>query len=324
MGDVLRTTCLLTGLKRKYPDSYISWLVDEESEELLSNNQFIDRIIVYNLEEIPRFLVERYDVVICLDKEIKSTALATKISAREKYGFGINQYGSLTIFNKASEYAFRLGIDNNLKFYQNQKTYPQLIYEMCELDYQNDEYILNLEEENKNKVNQFFKKNKIASNLCIGLNTGAGTKFETKRWPEEKFLELIGYLGEKLQVAIFLLGGEKEREINKNIEMKSNYKVYNTGSDNSPLDFAGFISLMDLIVSSDSLAMHLAIALKKKVIVLFGPTCPQEIELYSRGKKIFTGVDCSPCYKQFCPDMKCMKSISAKKVFQEIENLIKK
>ena len=42
---------------------------------------------------------------------------------------------------------------------------------------------------------------------------------------------------------------------------------------------------MDVVVCSDTLGMHLAIALKKKIVVLFGPTCPQEIDLYGRGVK---------------------------------------
>jgi heptosyltransferase-2 len=322
MGDVLRTTSLLTGLKRKYPNSHISWLVDPESKELLINNPYIDRIIIYDLEEIPRFLIEEYDVLICLDKELKSIVLATKINAKEKFGFGINQYGNLTIFNEASKYAFRLGIDDDLKFFKNRKTYQETIYEICEIEYENDDYIFILKEENKKKAKDFFTKNEIPPKKCIGLNTGAGTKFETKRWLKENFLSLIKLLGENLDVNIFLLGGEKEKEINNWIKENCNYNIYNTGTNNSLLEFAGYISLMDLVLSSDSLAMHLAIALKKKVIALFGPTCPQEIELYSRGIKLYAGVECSPCYKKFCEDLKCMKKISPEEVFNEIRKLL--
>ena len=47
MGDVLRTTALLPGLKRKYPDSSIFWAVDAESVDLLRNNPLVDRIIPF-------------------------------------------------------------------------------------------------------------------------------------------------------------------------------------------------------------------------------------------------------------------------------------
>jgi len=68
--------------------------------------------------------------------------------------------------------------------------------------------------------------------------------------------------------------------------------------------------------------MHLALALQKKTVVLFGSTSPQEIELYGLGQKIFAGVDCSPCYKAHCSDLKCMEAISAQDVYQAIVKLI--
>jgi len=322
-GDVLRTTALLPGLKRKYPQSFISWLVDPESVELLAHNPFLDRIHSYTLEDIMPLLVEKFDLLISLDKEPASTSLAQKISAAQKMGFGMNEYGNLAIFNKAAEYAHRLGVDDNLKFFENKKTYQEIIAEAAEIDYKKDEYVFVLQEEVRRKAQDFFKKHRISqSKLAIGLNTGAGTKFETKQWPEEHFLRLSRDLKTKLKANVFLLGGVREKEMNRALEKKSKFAVYDTGHDNSLLEFAGFISLMDLVVCSDTLGMHLAIALKKKVVALFGSTCPQEIDLYGRGAKLFSGVSCAPCYKQTCPDMKCMKTITPQSVLAEIKKLI--
>jgi ADP-heptose:LPS heptosyltransferase len=48
------------------------------------------------------------------------------------------------------------------------------------------------------------------------------------------------------------------------------------------------------------MAMHVAIALEKGVVVLFGPTCQQEIALYGQGEKLVADVPCGPCYKRVC------------------------
>jgi len=323
MGDVLRTTTLLPGLKRKYPKSYISWLVDEESVDLLRHNPLIDRIIPLRWQDILRFLKEEYQVLICLDKEIPSTALGTSIKSGQKFGFGLNIHGNLTIFNEASQYAYRLGLDDDLKFFKNKKTYQEIIYEGCELDYQKDRYIFQLVEEDKSKAQKFVHTQKLKKERpWIGINTGGGSSFETKRWPRERFLELINLLTKNRKATVFLLGGEKEKSLNRWIEDKADARVLDTGSSNTLREFAGLLSLLDMVLTSDSLAMHLALALEKEVIVLFGSTCPQEIELYGQGKKIFAGVDCSPCYKARCSDMKCMKAISAQEVYQEILKLI--
>jgi ADP-heptose:LPS heptosyltransferase len=125
-----------------------------------------------------------------------------------------------------------------------------------------------------------------------------------------------------MKARVFLLGGPREKDLNRYLARKSRAGVYNTGTDHSLLEFAGLISFLDLVVTSDTLGMHLAIALKKPVVALFGSTCPQEIDLYGRGSKIFIEADCSPCYKQTCPDPKCMSAIKPELVFSEIRRFI--
>lgn len=322
-GDVLRTTALLPGIRRKHPESHITWLVDEESVELLINNSYLERVLGYSLDCILPLLVEQFDVLISLDKEPPSTSIATIINSKIKFGFGMNEYGNLIPFNKEAEYAYQLGVDDELKFSQNRLTYQEIIYKTAEIEYQGDGYVFQLDEKYRERASRFFQEKAIdETRTAIGLNTGAGAKFETKQWPPEKYLRLIDSLSEGLKANIFLLGGKRETELNHYLESEAKSGVFNTGNDNSLLEFAGFLSKMDIVVSSDTLGMHLAIAQGKKVVALFGPTCPQEIDLYGQGTKLFAGVDCSPCYKQFCPDMRCMDEITPEHVFDEIKKLI--
>lgn len=322
-GDVFRTTALLPGLKRNYPESHITWLVDEESTDLLRDNPIVDRVFAHKLENLLPLLTETFDILISLDKEPQSTSLATKIQSTHKYGFGMNSYGNLMVFNRGSEYAFRLGVDDDLKFFKNTKTYQEIIYEIAEIEYKKDKYVFQLQKRNTKKAEKFFQENRInTAKLSVGLNTGAGNKFQTKQWPKGHILELIHILKENVDANVFLLGGYREQELNRSLEQRSKHKVYNTGHGNSLLEFAGFLSKMDVVVSSDTLGMHIAIALGKKLVALFGPTCPQEIDLYGQGVKLFAGASCAPCFKQTCLDGQCMKDISPEQVLKEIQNLV--
>ncbi len=321
-GDVLRTTCLLPSLERHYPEAAISWVVDEESTDLLPRKH-LHRIYPFDLESCLALEVQNFDLLISLDKEPGPTALATRLQAKKKYGFGMNEYGNLIIFNQAASYAWRLGVDDELKFRLNQKTYQEIIHEVAELPFERNEYVFSLEEKDKEKARDFFRHHHIdQSRPAIGLNTGAGTKFETKQWPRLHFLRLINLLQQELNANVFLLGGQRERQFNESLIASSSGHIFNTGHDNSLLEFAGFISLLDLVVTSDTLGMHLAIALKKPVVALFGPTSPQEIDLYDRGVKLFAGLDCSPCYRQTCPDLSCMEKITPEMVLEACRRLI--
>ncbi len=96
--------------------------------------------------------------------------------------------------------------------------------------------------------------------------------------------------------------------------------VTNARTDNSIRQFQALIGRCDLIVSGDSLGMHLAIAEKRPVVVLFGPTCPQEIELYGRGEKIVSPLACAPCYRAECDrGPTCMQAIEPETVVAAVK-----
>jgi heptosyltransferase-2 len=71
-----------------------------------------------------------------------------------------------------------------------------------------------------------------------------------------------------------------------------------------------------LVISGDTLTLHIAVALKRNLVALFGPTCAQEIELYGRGEKIVSPIECAPCYKKICNKRpNCMDLIDLDKIY---------
>ncbi|MFB3895435.1 MAG: glycosyltransferase family 9 protein [bacterium] len=329
IGDVLRTTPLLRGLKTKYPSSHITWLTDPAAASLLRTIPEIDRLISYNgAETLTRFLVEQFDILICLDKEVRATGLAMLVQAADKIGFGLTEFGTIFPFDNRSAFAFELGLNDELKFRLNQKTYPEIIFDLVGLPYHREEYLFSLPEDSKKKAIEKAKRwNLKSTDLVIGLNTGAGTVFATKKWTIPGYIKLIDLIHNKYQkkVKILLLGGPEEVERNKDILRKSKVPLIDTGTDNNLIDFCGILNLCDVIVTADSLAMHLAIALKKQVIAFFGPTVAQEIELYGRGETIVVKADCAPCYRKECNQpMSCMERLEAKTVFAVLNKVIKK
>jgi ADP-heptose:LPS heptosyltransferase len=132
-GDVLRTTALLSGLKGKYPDSHITWITEMPGKELLEGNAHIGRILVYGDKSVSLLKEERFDIIISLDKDAKAVSLTMLIEAPEKYGYGQDKEGRLYPLNKEAEYSYLLGIDDDLKFFKNKKTYQELIFEAARL-----------------------------------------------------------------------------------------------------------------------------------------------------------------------------------------------
>ncbi|PIO04453.1 hypothetical protein COT48_00265, partial [Candidatus Woesearchaeota archaeon CG08_land_8_20_14_0_20_47_9] len=117
-------------------------------------------------------------------------------------------------------------------------------------------------------------------------------------------------------------GGPEEAGRNRALLSRVKSKIIDSGCDNRLLDFAGIINLCSVLVTSDSLAMHIVLALKKPVVVFFGPTSSAEIELYSLGVKILPELECLCCYKKRC-DKKpnCMDMISKDAIVNAVAGL---
>jgi heptosyltransferase-2 len=325
MGDVLRTTPLLRGLKLAYPGCHITWLTEPEVLPILSGIAEIDRLLPYGEEALIQLENETFDRLYCFDKEPRATGLAMKVRAPAKAGFGLSGYGNVMPLSPESEYTFELGINDDLKFRRNQKTYPELIFECAGLPYPApQEYVFPDLSTEAARGRDFLRTlGVVPGDLTVGMNTGAGDAFATKKWTEDGYADLASRLVETLGAKVLLLGGAKERERNVRIASAARQPVIDAGTGHTVREFAGIVGNCRLLVTGDTLAMHIAIGLRVPVLVILGPTCHQEIELYGRGAKIISDFDCSPCYLSTCPkEYTCMQATPAHAVFNAARRLL--
>lgn len=315
-GDVLRTTCILPGLRRAHPGCRVTWVVDGGSLELLRGNPMIDRALPYDASVLARCQVEEFDLVVCLDKDVRATALATLARAKKKVGFGLHPTGSIFPMNRASEYAFELGINDRLKFVENEKSYQRIVYECIEVPYEGESYVFELfDEERRYAADHLASLGLRPGAPVAGLNTGAGKVFATKKWQAERFAALARRLADA-GVTPLLLGGPEEVERNRALARELGGRALDAGTHHTMRRFAAILERCDAVVTGDTLALHLAVAVGSPVVALFGATCPQEVDLFGRGEKIYHPVHCSPCYKSACPyNLECMSAIEPEEVF---------
>ena len=182
--------------------------------------------------------------------------------------------------NLHSEYAYQLSKDDNLKFKENKKTYQQIIFEMCGIKWDGEKY--------------GFKYPSTPRGSYVALNTEVGNKWPTKQWTYWNELKL---------------------KLDKECIPWQSQKTYNTLEE-----YFNWIAEARTIVTSDSLGMHLSIALNKPCVAIFGPTSQVEIESYGMIDKVyFKNLQCSPCYKKKCPyNLECMNGLSSQLVFEKV------
>ena len=321
VGDVLRTTAILQSLKERYPDSVITWVTRTEAIPLLENSPFVSRALSYDTPQTGYYLaVEEFDLLLNMDAASDSAALASHIRAKEKRGYGINARGQVFPFNPEAEHWLEMGAFDFLKK-MNVRSYQDLMLELCCLPAHPKDIILQLSKKEDEAAADFARVHGLVKkDVVIGLNTGASGRWQLKQWTLEGFEKLIVLLLQKTNATIFLYGGWLERERNEYLAQMHPQRVVNTGSDNSLRQFFGLVSLCDIFVTGDTLALHAATALKKKVIALFGPTSSAEIDSYDgQITKITAPLDCLVCYKQRCDfEPNCMNSITPDQLYHHI------
>lgn len=322
MGDVLMTTAQLPSIKRKYPDSTIYWITLKNAAPLLLNNPLIDH--VYNFDASSLLILQqmKFDYVMNVDKSQQSCALLNSTNAQRKLGFGLNENGKIIPVNEGANYNYKLGMDDHFKFKINQRTGQDYLAETFELDYKRDEYILELTQDEKDFIEKYKKKVGIRKkDKVIGFNTGCSELYPNKKMTVEQHIYLIRKLLRK-KYKIILLGGPEDTTRNKEIYSHFNGKIINSPTTEGLRRGICYESIPDIIVTGDSLGMHIAIGLKKYVIVWFGVSCWTEIDLYERGVKLFQeDLFCSPCWKKQCPyNLECIKMIDLDRIILEIDN----
>lgn len=325
IGDVLRTTSILHSLKEKYPDSFIVWLTKENAKDIFTFNNYVDEVkTIESPELLSNLSLIKFDLVINLDPSPVSSSLASFTNAVNKIGFGLNEKGNVYPFNKESEEWFEMGAFDSLKM-KNKKSYQQIIHEICSLDYKKGEIIFNLSEDEIKIGKKFYQKNKLNRfDKIIGINAGASNRWQFKKWRKEGYVEVIKLLRKEYNCAFLLFGGKNEVKLNRQMK-KVSKNIFDTGSNNTLRELASYLNIVDVLITGDTLALHIATALKKNVVCIFGPTSNAEIEDYGLIKKVYPDMDCLSCYKNKCDFVpNCMELVTGEMVFNSVKSILDK
>ena len=278
LGDVLRTTPILWAIKEKYADAHITWLVTSNAEPLLQGNPLIDRVLVWD-EFVPLQLMrEKFDILINLEKISGVCALADMIDAWTKYGFRFESVSGLY-------QGYEKGLDF-MSYIANKKSgyskgyWQQVLIEMMGSTWKGQPYVVGY-------------KPKTIGKFDIGFNYEVGSKWPVKGMNTELWMEL-----ERRFLAMGYTVSWQEGKANLN-------------------DYMDWINSCQLLISNDSLGMHLAFALEKKVVGLFGPTDANEVYCYGKSRLIHSLTQCPirPCLANRCESqLFCMSHIEVQEV----------
>ena len=307
IGDVIRTTPLLKALKQNHPHAQISWLT--YSPDILPSG-WVDNILPVSIESITWLKANTFDWLINLDKEPLAIALAKDLSSEKKSGFIMDALGHCKpMATEAEEHKWLTGLWDDVNA-ANTLNYMEEIFNICGLTFQDETYIL--EDKRAGQVQWNLDEDKIK----IGLNTGCGGRWTSRLWPETYWIELAKKL-ETDGLQTVLLGGAQEHE--KNLRIAKQSGATYLGHFDLPT-FVNLVAQMDVVVTAVTMAMHLAIGLKRKLVLFNNIFNKHEFHLYNRGVIVEPEMECNCYFSPTCPN-NCMTTLSVNTVYKSILNL---
>ncbi len=321
-GDVLRSTAILPALRRAFPRSALWWITDPVSKPLLVNHPALSWVLDTSFPLAGLLSSARLKSVYCLDMSREATAIAAMIPPKvPRKGFGLSPGGVVVPASPEAAVWHGMGLWDTEKK-ANRRSYAEHLFEIIGVPYAPDPPRLFLTDDERSAAAVFARENKLERfSGLLGLNVGSGRRWTSKRWSLEAFVALARLWKKKRpKTGVLLYGGPEEREVLSVLARRLKGIAISCGADNTLRAFAARLELCRVLVTSDTLALHIGVALKRNVVALFGPTSDVEIGLYGSGEKILPPEPCRCYYEPACRySPSCVERIPVGEVAAAVE-----
>jgi heptosyltransferase-1 len=355
VGDVVHTFPVLNKLRRRYPAARLDWLVTPGIAELLQHNPAISNVIEFARDErsapwrvapyvaaarlVAQLRAVEYDLVIDLQGQLRSGFFAFTSGAPVRIGFDkpradIWKTLARKIPDEARKHAWQGAREASWLAYTDHIALPTLdihpverylgVGPMLGLDDGAADFSFPIPQEARARIDALVDYYEIAKAKLLVM--APGTNWETKEWRREAFAEVARHFMPK-GFAVTLIGSERERALCDEVAKLAPGTI-NLAGETTLSELAALIARATICVTNDSGPMHLAVALDRPVVSIFGPTDPVWAGPYRRdGAVLRAELPCSPCYLRLlsrCPNNHdCMNNVPAAAVIERIESTLR-
>ena len=334
LGDVIQALPVLRLLKLHIRDAEIFWWIDSALAPLIEGDPDLAGIVRFErkrwakpwhwpemLRSICWLRAQNFDLVIDLQCLLRSATFAWLTRGKKLVGLDETREGARGFYDLAVP---------RKSFHTHAVDWYLAVLPQLGVPTHKKFSWLPERPETAAKVNQkWFEstgtgKDPLNSKLIL-LQPGA--RWNNKRWPAEYFAELVRSLAEKFPGTRFaILGGSDDKNLGEIILQAAPGRCLNLCGATSLPEMIEWVRRCDLMVTNDTGPMHVAAALGKPAIALFGPTEPRRTGPYGQLENVLRlELPCSPCLSCDCAYAKpneCLNAISPALVFERVQKYL--
>ena len=323
LGDVILCTPLIKAARKLFPNSFISFLLIPETKNVLENNPHLNEILVYDkrgkekglknfIKQVRRIKKKDFDLAIIPHRYIRSALLAYLAGIPQRIGFDKGT-GSFLFTHKVTYQNDLHEVDRNLRLVKDfshdlSDGAPELFPSPEDFSY----------------ASQLLQDAGVKENDRI-VGIAPGSVWATKRWLPERFAQVSDLLTKEAGSKVVFLGSKQDERLCLEIATFMEKQPVILAGKTNILQSAAVISKCQVILSNDSAPVHIASAMKRPVVAIFGSTIPEfGFGPYGEDYTIIEKkMECRPCGihgKNRCPKkhFRCMTEITTREVFEAL------
>ena len=356
LGDVVHTLPVLVKLRARYPRARIDWLITPENAEVVRYHPALSNVVLFARRDfskrgrrwrafvsffdlLKQIRSAKYELIIDMHGQVRSAFFALISGARVRIGFDRPVKRGLTVsaehdLKNIPSHGWRGAREGSWIAYTHRIPIPTLdvhaidrylwVAPLLGLDDNPPDLTIHLSPQATNKVNRLLEEHGVPASKPLVVLV-PGTIWETKHWTIEGF---AGVARQFLQdgFAVALAGTTRDQQRCRQIAAAAPGTCDLSGKT-TPADLAALIRRAEVAVTNDSGSMHVAAALGKPMVSVFGPTNPVHIGPYERPESVVrVDLPCSPCnYRRLsqCPfDHACMKQVTSAMVVERVRKIL--
>jgi heptosyltransferase-2 len=326
VGDAVMTVPALREIRRLFPAAHITLATRPWARGLFAGAEFIDELQIHEgsglravVQQVRQWRKQNFDLAVLFPNSLE-TALVASL-ARVPLRFGYATDGRQALLTHPLAVPEWRGTKHEVYYYL------RIVAELEWLLKQEQTFLdtqpngaLEISSGRKAAARDFLRTHGVEcghdGRKLIAICPGS-TNSRAKRWPTERFAVLADQLINELPADVIVIGSQSELEVSHEVvRQMRNQPVVLTGKTDLA-ELVAVLSQVDLLVTNDTGPAHIASALGRPTLVIFGPTNPLTTRPFSPlGEIMREPPDCAPCMLRDCPiDHRCMTAISAAAVF---------
>jgi heptosyltransferase II len=331
VGDSMMTVPALRALRRVLPEAQITLVVRPSAKGIFADVDFVDDLLIYDrrtalsiISQVREWRKRQFDLAVLFQNAFEAALIPFLAGVPLRLGYATESRQALLTHPLALP-DWRSTRHEVFYYLYLITALEQLLFGRSEICESEPDASLQISNARKSEAEELLRANGVREGEPVVALCPGSINSRAKRWPAEDYAAVADRLIDSGR-QVLLIGSADEADVTREVTNRMKQQPVVLTGKTSLDQITTVLSLVDLVVTNDTGPAHIAAALGRPTLVIFGPTNPLTTRPFAPEAEILRHPpDCAPCMLRDCPiDHRCMTAITVDEVFEHSHALLKR